>query len=239
MTIRTNLPGARGAKLVALLTVAPGLALVGCSSSSHSEAAPTPGGAAASAAVSTAAPGASMGPAATAKPPKQKLPKGAATAKPKDPLAPKKIRQVKRAGKAPHPTAKVKGGVKKFSQDAIYTDGLKLTITKMTQGKMTGQGPGVYPGRPVTDFYLKLTNGTKQSLELGVVVLTVTYGSPARLAHAVYTPTSHDFAGVVKAGASTRAVYGFSVPAADRGDVTMTVDIDGQHHVATFAGTVK
>lgn len=229
---------AGGLKLIALMTAAIGMALAGCGSS-QSEAASTPGGKVAPAAATKAATGSTMAPQATTKPSKQKLPKGAATVNAKAPLAPKKITQIKRNGKAPRPTAKVEGGAKKFSQAAVYTDGLKVTITKMTQGKMTGQGPGVYPGRPVTDFYITLTNGTKKPLQLGVVVLTVTYGSPARLAHAVYTPKAKDFAGVVKPGKSIKAIYGFSVPKADRDDVTLTVDLDGQHHLATFAGKVK
>jgi hypothetical protein len=167
---------------------------------------------------------------------KSPLPKGVSTAIPKDPLAPASVKPVIRGSKTPRLSVRVKGGAEPFNRPITYTDGLNLRITKMTQGKVTGQGPGVFPGRAVTDFYVTLTNHTQRTLDLGVVVLTVTYGSPARLAHLVYNQNSIDFAGPVKPGKSGRAVYGFSIPAKDLGHVTMTVDLDGIHQLAVFTG---
>lgn len=168
-----------------------------------------------------------------------KLPKGVSTARAKDPLAPKTIKQVIRNGHKPHPTIKVKGGAKAFDKPVAYTDGLVLKVTRITQGKITGHGPGVFPGKPVTDFYVTLTNGTTKQMKLGVVVVTVVYGNPGRLARAVYGPSSRDFAGTVKVGDSANAVYGFSIPTGALSDVAMTVDIDGTHQMATFVGGVK
>lgn len=167
------------------------------------------------------------------------LPSGVSTAKPKDPLATGAVQQVSRHGKTPHPTIDTTTSEQTFTKPVTYTDGLRIKVTKVTQGVMTGHGPGVYPGRPTTTFTLALTNGTSAPLTIGVVVVTVTYGSPARVAHHVYDDRSVDFGGVVKPGASTEGVYGFSIPAAGRGDVTMTVDIDGRHHLAIFHGSVK
>jgi len=86
---------------------------------------------------------------------------------------------------------------------------------------------------------MALFNGTKDRLTLGVVVVTVTYGSPARVAHAVYDQNSVDFNGTVQPGKKTTATYGFSIPKGSRHNVTMTVDIDGAHHLAVFSGSVK
>jgi len=242
MTQHTNhlWTGGRPAIAMTAVAMAAAIGLGGCSNAQN-EAARTPGAtAAASAAANPVASGSPRaGEDKTPTSRKSKLPKGATTKNAKPPLAPKVVKQVMRNGKKPHPTVKVKGGAKAFTKPIVYTDGLTLHITKMTQGKMTGHGPGVYPGRPVTNFYVTLTNGTKKKLTLGVVVMTVTYGTPARLAHAVYGPKSKDFAGVIKPGKSAKAVYGFSVPAADRNDVTMVVDLDGSHQLATFTGKVK
>jgi len=213
-------------------------ALTGCGSS-HNEAAQTPG---AASTVASAGPSKPGGAAADAIPAKSKLPKqpkGVSTVRAKDPLAPKVAKQVMRDGKTVHPTVKVKGRAKAFTQSVKYTDGVTVKITKMTQGKITGRGPGVFPGRAVTHFYVTVTNGTRKPLSLSAVVVTVTYGSPARLAPTVYDKASIDFSGAIKPGKSGHAVYGYSVPAANLGHVTMTVDLDGVHQLAVFSGKVK
>lgn len=225
--------------LVAAACMALGAGATGCGNSPNGVAARTPGSVASAVtkgATSTLTPGPNDGTPSASE--HQKLPKGASTAIPMDPLASKSLAPVERSGKAAHPSVRTVGGVKPFTQSVKYADGLQLTITKMTQGKVTGQGPGVFPGRAVTDFYVTLTNGTKKTLSLDVVVVTVTYGTPARLAHFVYDGNSVDFAGTIKPGKSGKAVYGFSVPAADLSNVTMTADLDGIHQLAVFKGKV-
>lgn len=221
---------------IAALCLAMGTGVTGCANSSHDVAARAPG------ATAAARGGPSGGPTGQAIPPASKLPKlpqGVSTARPKDPLAPATIDQVMRNGKKVHPSVRVKGGVQPFTNPIIYTDGLRLTITKMTRGTVTGAGPGVFPGRPVTDFHVTLANDTQKALPLGVVVVTVTYGSPARFAHLVYDKNSADFTGPIPAGQSGKAVYGFSIPSADLDNVRMTVDLDGVHQFAVFKGKVK
>ncbi|MBO1767965.1 hypothetical protein [Allobranchiibius sp. GilTou38] len=233
--------GRRGS-LIAVACVALGVAVTGCASSAHDGAADRPGSTASG--VPNAVAGLTSTP--TAGPQddtsqvstQQKLPKGASTAIPSDPLASSAVVPVERGGRKVRPSISAIGGARPFTQPVEYADGLRLRITRMTQSKVTGQGPGVFPGRPVTDFYVTLTNGTKKPLSFDAVVVTVSYGSPARLAHLVYDQNSVDFASTVQPGKSGNAVYGFSVPAADLSQVTMTVDLDGLHQLATFRGKV-
>ena len=229
--------------LIAVACVALGAAVTGCGSSSHGVAATTAGPAALTA--SKAAAGRTSTPTAgpaddntQSSSAKQKLPKGASTAIPSDPLASTSVTPVKRGAGAARATIAATGGARPFTQPIRYSDGLRLTITSTTQGKITGQGPGVFSGRSVTDFHVTLTNGTKKPLLFDAVVVTVSYGSPARLAHLVYDKNSVDFASTVQPGRSGNAVYGFSVPTTALGDVTMTVDLDGLHQLATFKGKV-
>lgn len=203
-----------------------------------------PSGASPSGSAGTAAPGVSSakptGPSTRPSsdgPPK--LPKGVTTQNPKDPLAPRTTKQVARNGRSAHPTIATAGGPKPFDKGVNYEDGLRLTVSRVTQGKVAGHGPGVYPGRPVTTFHLELMNGSKNQLKLGVVVLTVTYGTPARIAHAIYDPESVDFSGVIRPGKTVRAAYGFSIPIGARRHVTLTADIDSKHHLAIFRGPVE
>lgn len=224
--------------LLVALSLAIGTGVAGCGQAVQDGAAGTP----AATTASTGADRASTSRSADATPPDSSgssLPKGVSTATPGDPLASSTVTPVPRRGKKGKPRVRTKDGVRPFGKPVAYTDGLRLTIARMTQGAVTGEGPGVFPGRVVTGFEFTLTNGTTQALPLDVVVITVTYGSPARVARAVYDQNSLDFTGPVPAGQTAKAVYGFSIPAAGRGKVTMTVDIDGVHEPAVFKGKVK
>ena len=244
MACESHFYSGRGARrlLIAAVCTALGAGVTGCASSSHGAASGTPGSSASTGgravAGLTSTPTAGPQDDGSQSTAPQKLPKGASTAIPSDPLASTSVTPVMRDGRKARPSIPASGGPKSFTQPITYADGLRLTITKMTQGNVTGQGPGVIAGRAVTDFYVTLTNGTKKALSFDAVVVTVTYGSPARVAHLVYDANSADFAGTVQPGKSRNAVYGFSVPAADRANVTMTVDLDGVHQVATFRGKV-
>ena len=69
-----------------------------------------------------------------------------------------------------------------------------------------GNGPGVFPGRPNTTISLQLKNGTSRAMSLTQVVVSARYGTPARLAPAVYNgPAAHDFSGVLAPGATASA----------------------------------
>lgn len=120
---------------------------------------------------------------------------------------------------------------------ARYTDGLSIAITKVTNGKITGQGPGIFTGDPLTTLSVTLKNGTPKDISLDAVVATLTYGTPLRRAQPVYGPTSSDFNGTVKQGATASATYAFSVPTAQLSSVTLTLDVDGLHGLATFSGS--
>lgn len=157
--------------------------------------------------------------------------------RPPDRLAPRTIRPVKRNGKVVRPTVAAHSA--SFHEAVRYTDGVVLKVTGTTEGKMTGLAPGVYPGRPMSTFALTLTNGSRKPIRLGGVVLTMTYGQPARLAPHIYADGSKDFSGVVKPGKSTNATYSFSVPLSDLDDVTMSIDLDGVHKVASFHGSLQ
>lgn len=240
----TRITSARGRGwLIAAACGALAVGATGCGSSTHDGAATTPGSSASAApnavAGLTSTPTSGPGDDGTqSSSTQQKLPKGASTATPSDPLASPSVTAVRRGAGPARPTIAVTGGAKPFTQPIKYADGLRLTITRMTQGTVTGQGPGVVAGRSVTDFHVTLTNGTKKPLLFDAVVVTVRYGSPARLAHLVYDKNSVDFASTVRPGRSGTAVYGFSVPTTALRNVTMTVDLDGLHQLATFKGNV-
>ncbi len=120
-----------------------------------------------------------------------------------------------------------------------FGDGVRVKVTSVTQGASTGQGPGVFSGAPRTAVAVQIVNGTKQSLDLSRVVVTMTYGTPKKVASPVYEAGAMDFAGTLAAGATAKATYMYSIPTGSLSNVTMAVDFDGGHAAATFTGAVK
>ncbi|WP_411285466.1 hypothetical protein [Lapillicoccus sp.] len=133
-------------------------------------------------------------------------------------------------------SATIKAPEAAFTAPATYPDGLTLAVRTIDQATETGQGRGVFPGAPTTSFALHLTNGTTAAVDLSRSVVAAAYGSPRRVAQASYAGASQDFAGTLTAGESADAIYIFSIPTGELGNVYLTVNIGGQHAAATFAG---
>jgi len=126
-----------------------------------------------------------------------------------------------------------------FDRAVRYSDGLRLAVTSITQGKVTGQGPGVFVGQPKTEIGLRMTNRSGRAVDLDQVVVTLVYGTERRTSQPVYDERARDFNGVLRPGRSAPATYLFSVPRDDLDNVTMFVDFDGQHTVARFHGSAR
>lgn len=165
--------------------------------------------------------------------PKGDSPTSASPSLPPDPVV-KSYTPVLRNGKRPHPT--VSAAPAAFNGAVHYSDGLKLVVTGVVEAKDTAQGPGEFPGEPKTQVSLRMTNSSGTRVRLDQVVVTAIYGPSRREARPVYDDSSRDFSGVLAPKASTTAVYSFSVPKAQLGQVTMLVDFDARHTVATFQG---
>jgi hypothetical protein len=210
--------------LGAVLVIGSGV-LAGCGGDGTSAAAPA-----------SSEPSAGQTSASTSPHPEQSQTPKVKTPKPKDRLAPSRIKPVIRNGKVPHPTesaapATMKGVVH-------YSDGVKLDITGIKQGHVTGSGPGVVKG-PTTTFSLTLTNDGRHALKLNSVVVTAVYGRPGRIAHPIYLDRSRDFAGTAKPGKTSTAVYTFSIPVSQLPHVTIHVDFDAVHAAAVFSGKAR
>jgi hypothetical protein len=157
--------------------------------------------------------------------------------RPADALAPKTRPVVLRNGKVPTPT--YSEAPQAFDKPLVYDDGLKLEIVEITQGTVEEQGPGVFTGDPKTTLEIKLSNDSEKAIDLNQVVVSATYGKPARIARPTYGESARDFYGSVEPGDSADAAYVFSVPTKHLSNVTMTMDFDGTHAAATFRGAAK
>ena len=157
--------------------------------------------------------------------------------RPADPLASSAVPPVARPGV--HPKTKLTAPSQVLTRSVVYSDGVSLRITGMTQSKVSGQGPGIVTGEPTTAFAITLTNKSAHALALNQVVVTATYGSPARVARPYYGPTSQDFGPTVQPNGSAKAVYTFSIPTKELSKVTIAVDFDGTHAAAIFRGAAR
>jgi hypothetical protein len=170
----------------------------------------------------------------------QPTPEAGKVARPPDPKAPSTYRPVTRNGKKPNPTIKAARGGLSEGAVAKYSDGVWLRIDRVRHGTEQGQGPGAFPGRANTAVTLSLHNKSSRTIDLTQVVVTATYGSPARLASAVYEDSAaRDFGTRVRPGGSASATYVFAIPADESGKVGITVDFDGVHVAASFAGAAR
>lgn len=144
------------------------------------------------------------------------------------------VPKVQRSGAAvPSITAKPADTAGRVS----YADGVRLRIADVSFGKETKEGPGRFPGRAFAVLDLQIVNGSKQTLSLDTVVVTVLDKS-GKAVNPVYVEDAKvaDFSGELKPGSTVKARYAFAVPASSRSKVTVVVDFDGVHASAVFRG---
>jgi hypothetical protein len=125
-----------------------------------------------------------------------------------------------------------------FTTAAEWSDGASVRVTDARQQVTSGRGPGERAGQPQTVFALELTNGSGAPLDLNAVVVQASYGGDRAQASPIYDAESVDFAGALAPGATATAVYSFTIPADQVGDVVLSVDVDGYRFPAVFAGAV-
>lgn len=152
------------------------------------------------------------------------------------PLAPSTIKPAIRDGVRPHPS--ISAAPASFDRSVTYPDGVKLTVTGVHQGRVSGRGPGVVSG-PQTTFHLRFANGSNQKISLDQVVPTAEFGRPAHIASPVYDDHTQDFGTTVRPAQTATATYAFSIPLSELSNVTIHLDFDGRHYAATFHGSVR
>lgn len=158
---------------------------------------------------------------------------------PPDPKAPKTVEAVARTGSDAH--ALIKASSATFAAPVRWRDGLKLAVLDIKQGVTNGVGAGASQGAPTTTFTLKLTNGSAKPVDVSSVVLTTVFGGKSKLiAQPVYGQGgASDFSGTLAPGKSTTATYIYSIPTKQLGAVSLTVDLDGRHGLASFSGSAR
>lgn len=120
-----------------------------------------------------------------------------------------------------------------------FKDGLAVEIGKSMPAVQGGLGPGALPGDPYVLIPVTVTNGSKEDVPLDRVVAQARYGDPAFAAAPVYTEQTQDLSGRLAPGKRAKAMYAFALPADQRGNVTISLDIDDAHALALFHGDLS
>lgn len=121
-------------------------------------------------------------------------------------------------------------GPAKFGQTYAYEDGLKVSITKIVR-----RGSGVV-------FTIKITNGTKDTLEASDASVQASYGKDGNQAECcVSGDMSVDdyFSGKILPGRSKAATFSFKIPREGLSDVVVEVSPNYDEDPAIFQGAVK
>lgn len=236
------------------------LALVGCSDSTDSGAAPS--GApttgdntapSASASAPTASePSASTSPSDPASSPSGSAPTdpGTSTA-PSDPATTEPPTTDPTSEPTTEPTSKptnleTVAPVKEITRPVVpleapapFGNGVTVKVTKTTYGKVTDEGPGVLTGRPTVTFVLTMTNKSAAKISLDTVQVSATHGEDATPATPANASTLRPFSGALAPGKSATAQYAFAIPVSEQHQVKLTVWYAEGEPTVVMAGSAR
>lgn len=120
------------------------------------------------------------------------------------------------------------------SHDVKTPGGLTAKVASVESYTATATRPGEVSG-PAVKVTLTLVNSTGSDFALSTATVNAYYGSASTPADPVQGDASaKPFSGTLKPGASATAVYVFTVPAADAGDVTLTLSDQAGARLVVF-----
>lgn len=120
------------------------------------------------------------------------------------------------------------------AQDVKTPGGLTATVTSVESYTATARRPGEVSG-PAVKVTLKLQNATGSAFALSAATVNAYYGSASTPAGPVAgDPAAKPFTGSLQSGATATAVYVFTVPSDDSGDVTLTLSDQAGAQLVVF-----
>ncbi|MFE4950627.1 hypothetical protein ACFQ9V_11040 [Leifsonia sp. NPDC056665] len=120
------------------------------------------------------------------------------------------------------------------SHDVKTPGGLTAKVASVESYTATATRPGEVSG-PAVRVTLTLVNSTGSDFPVSTATVNAYYGSASTPADPVQGDASaKPFSGTLKPGATATAVYVFTVPAADSGDVTLTLSDQAGARLVVF-----
>lgn len=123
-------------------------------------------------------------------------------------------------------------------QTIVTDEGIEISLSSLqaVQGEATLAGETSGPAIRAT---VRIVNTGSDALDLEYVVVNAFTGEDRAPAGTLTQPGGAPFEGTLEPGASAEGTYLFSVPDADRADVTLTVDYLFGAKVAVFRGDLR
>jgi hypothetical protein len=122
---------------------------------------------------------------------------------------------------------------------ASFGGNITARVTKFSFGTNTDQGPGVLSGVPEVTFTIALTNGSKTAISGDHVEVTAAYGSALTPGAPANLGLTTPIAGSLSAGATATGTYGFSIPANQQANVTLSIWIDSNRPTVVLTGATR
>lgn len=132
-------------------------------------------------------------------------------------------------------------GLATFADAIEYDDGLKVEVAAIAAATAGEWAIGAEAtDGDYTRFDIRITNGSGDAFDATLVYPSVTYGEAGNQAEQVFDEEiGGGFSGVIPASKSQTATFGFAIPAAQLGDVTLQVELSTfEHDPAIFTGSV-
>lgn len=126
-----------------------------------------------------------------------------------------------------------------------WADGVEVSVTKMERARMTAEDvedsdPDGKVGETLVRFFVKVTNGSPETLRDLYCDMTVSYG-PDGISADERFPVGEEVEDIdtIQPGRAKTVTETFTIPAKFQGEVTLDFELDGDHDPATFSGAVK
>lgn len=116
--------------------------------------------------------------------------------------------------------------------------GVRVELATIERVEGIASAPGEISG-PALRITVRITNGSTESVDVGLVAVNAYYGEARRPASSIMQPGGDPFDGVVEPGGSAEGVYLFETGGTDLADVLIGVDVVPGQPTATFRGDLR
>jgi hypothetical protein len=124
-----------------------------------------------------------------------------------------------------------------LDEEATGGEGVRARVVGLEAVTGSGEGRGSIAG-PALRATVQLVNGSPDPVALDLVVVNLTHGADATPAPPLRDSSAVPFSGQLAPGETAEAVFLYTVPADDRGAVTLTVGYRAGAPLLTFSGPV-
>lgn len=137
------------------------------------------------------------------------------------------------------PEEEAPAGPASFSDKYVYSDGLEVEVTKITQKKLGewDMADGLEPGDAYYLFDVRVKNGSSEQVDV-IGTAGVSYGADGHQAPEVYTDSDIMLNGTILPGKAKTGAFGFGVPPESAEDVVLEFTPDFLHDAAIFSGSI-